>query len=164
MIKEYGLKATPTQLAMAILFSLSTTAALAADVEIRDAWIRGTVAGQQATGAFLEITSKSGAALVGAASPAAAVSEIHEMKMDGGIMKMRAVTRLELPAGKPVQLAPGGYHVMLMKLKQPLKKGESIPLTLQVEGPDKTVQTIEVQAAVRDLTASGSSASEHSKH
>ncbi|WP_423753321.1 copper chaperone PCu(A)C [Candidatus Accumulibacter phosphatis] len=158
------MKATRTQLAMAFLFSLSATAALAADVEVKDAWIRGTVTGQQATGAFLEITSKSDAALVGAASPAAAVSEIHEMKMDGGIMKMRAVTRLELPAGKPVQLAPGGYHVMLMKLKQPLKKGESIPLTLQVEGPDKTVQTIEVQAAVRDLTASGSSASEHSKH
>jgi copper(I)-binding protein len=164
MMKEYGLKATRTQLAMAILFSLSTTAALAADVEVRDAWVRGTVTGQQATGAFLEITSKSGAALVGASSPAAAVSEIHEMKMDGGIMKMRAVARLDLPAGKPVQLAPGGYHVMLMKLKQPLKKGESVPLTLQVEGPDKSVQTIEVQAEVRDLTASSSSTSEHSKH
>lgn len=164
MTKEYGLKATRIQLAMAILFSLSTTATLAADVEVKDAWVRGTVTGQQATGAFLEITSKSGAALVGAASPAAAVSEIHEMKMDGGIMKMRAVTRLELPAGKTVQLAPGGYHVMLMKLKQPLKKGESIPLTLQVEGPDKTVQAIEVQAEVRDLTASASSPSEHGKH
>ena len=158
------MKTTPTQLAMALLFSLAATAALAADVEVRDAWVRGTVTGQQATGAFLEITSKSGAALVGAASPAAAVSEIHEMKMDGGIMKMRAVASIELPAGKPVQLAPGGYHVMLMKLKQPLKKGESIPLTLQVEGPDKTVQTIEVQAEVRDLTASGSVANEHSKH
>jgi copper(I)-binding protein len=164
MMKEYGLKATRTQLAMAFLFSLSATAALAADVEVKDAWIRGTVTGQQATGAFLEITSKSGATLVGAASPVAAVSEIHEMKMDGGIMKMRAVSRLELPAGKPVQLAPGGYHVMLMKLKQPLTKGDSIPLTLQVEGPDKSVQVIEVQAEVRDLTASGTAASEHKTH
>jgi copper(I)-binding protein len=59
MMKEYGLKATRTQLAMAFLFSLSATAALAADVEVKDAWIRGTVTGQQATGAFLEITSKS---------------------------------------------------------------------------------------------------------
>ena len=158
------MKATKTQLAMAILFSLSATATIAADVEIKDAWVRGTVTGQQATGAFLEITSKAGAVLVGASSPAAAVTEIHEMKMDGGVMKMRPVARLELPAGQTVHLAPGGYHVMLMKLKQPLKKGESIPLTLQVEGPDKTVQTIEVQAEVRDLTASGSVANEHSKH
>ncbi|WP_374682264.1 copper chaperone PCu(A)C [Accumulibacter sp.] len=163
-MKEYGLKATRTPLAMALLFSLATTAALAADVEVRDAWVRGTVTGQQATGAFLEITSKSGAALVGATSPAAAISEIHEMKMDGGVMKMRPVARLELPAGQTVQLAPGGYHVMLMKLKQPLKKGDSVPLTLHIEGPDKTMQAVEVQAAVRDLTASGSSAGEHGKH
>lgn len=158
------MKATRTRLAMAILLSLPATAALAADVEIRDAWVRGTVTGQQATGAFLEITSKSGAVLVGASSPAAAVTEIHSMTMDGEVMKMRAVDRLELPAGKPVLLAPGGYHVMLMKLKQPLKKGDSVPLTLQVEGRDKTVDAVPVKAEVRDLTASASPANEHGKH
>ncbi len=144
-----------------ILLGLSSTAVLAADIEIKDAWVRGTVTGQQATGAFLEITSKSGAALVGAASPAAAVTEIHEMKMDGGVMKMRAVTRLELPAGKPVQLGPGGYHVMLLNLKQPLKKGDTVPLTLQVEGQDKKIEAIPVNAEVRDLTAAASPASGH---
>jgi copper(I)-binding protein len=74
------------------------------------------------------------------------------MKMDGGVMKMRAVARLDLPAGKPVKLQPGGYHVMLMDLKQPLKKGDLVPLTLKFEGKDKSVETIEVKAEVRDLT------------
>ena len=160
--KEYGLNARKTLVSLALL-SLSSAAALAADVEVKGPWVRGTVSGQQATGAFMEITSKSGAVLVGAASPAAGITEIHEMKMDGGVMSMRAIPRLELPAGKPVQLGPGGYHVMLINLKQPLKKGDSVPLTLQVEGKDKKVETIQIKAEVRDLTAAASPASEH-KH
>jgi copper(I)-binding protein len=160
-IKEQGLRTTPTILSLAMLLGMSPLAALAADLEIKDPWVRGTVSGQQATGAFMEITSKSGAVLVGAASPVAGVTEIHEMKMDGGVMKMRAVARLELPAGKPVVLGPGGYHVMLINLKQPLKKGDAVPLTLQVEGKDKKVETVEVKAEVRDLTASASPASQH---
>ncbi|KFB67188.1 copper chaperone PCu(A)C [Candidatus Accumulibacter vicinus] len=157
------MKTTPTALTLAMLLNCSSLAALAADVDIKDPWVRGTVSGQQATGAFMAITSKSGAVLVGAASPAAGSTEIHEMKMDGGIMKMRAIPRLELPAGKPVQLGPGGYHVMLINLKQPLKKGDTVPLTLQVEGLDKKVEVVEVKAEVRDLTASTPPASEH-KH
>ena len=155
------MKATRTQLAMAILLGVSATSALAADVEVKDAWVRGTVTGQKATGAFLEITSKSGATLVGAASPVAGVSEIHEMKMDGGIMKMRAVERLELPAGKPVQLAPGGYHVMLLNLKQPLKRGDSVALTLQVETPGKKVEAVQIKAEVRDLAATPAGEHQH---
>ncbi|EXI77649.1 MAG: hypothetical protein AW12_03103 [Candidatus Accumulibacter sp. BA-94] len=155
------MKATRTQLAMAILLGVSATAALAADVEVKDAWVRGTVTGQKATGAFLEITSKSGATLVGAASPVAGVSEIHEMKMDGGIMKMRAVERLQLPAGKPVQLAPGGYHVMLLNLKQPLKRGDSVALTLQVETPGKKVEAVQIKAEVRDLAATPAGEHQH---
>jgi len=75
-------------------------------------------------------------------------------------MKMRAIPRLELPAGKPVQLGPGGYHVMLIDLKQPLKKGDMVPLTLQVESRDKKVEAVDVRAEVRDLTASTPPASE----
>lgn len=148
---------------------LTTAAALvvlpaavaAAEVEVKDAWVRGTVAGQQATGAFLEVTSQSGGALVGAASPLAGVTEIHEMKIDGGVMKMRAIERLELPAGKPVALAPGGYHVMLMGLKQTLKPGDSVPLTLRFEGKNKNVETLEVNAPVRDLTTPATSSHQH---
>ncbi|WP_291992661.1 copper chaperone PCu(A)C [Candidatus Accumulibacter sp. ACC003] len=158
------MKARRIQLALAIVLGAAAASALAGDVEVKDAWVRGTVSGQQATGAFLEITSKSGAALVGVVSPAAGVSEIHEMKMDGGIMKMRAVERLALPAGTPVHLAPGGYHVMLLNLKQPLKKGDSVPLTLQIEGPDKQVETVQIKAEVRDLTAMAAPASDHQHH
>ena len=157
------MKTIPTVVTLAMLLNCSSLAALAADVDIKDPWVRGTVSGQQATGAFMTITSKSGAVLVGAASPAAGNTEIHEMKMDGGVMKMRAIPRLELPAGKPVQLGPGGYHVMLINLKQPLKKGDTVPLALQVEGPDKKIEVVEVKAEVRDLTASTPPASEH-KH
>jgi len=144
-----------------LLFGIGSATALAADVEVRNAWVRGTVAGQQATGAFMEISSRSGATIVGASSPAAAVTEIHEMKMDGQVMRMRAIPRLELPAGKIVQLGPSGYHVMLIRLKQPLLKGESVPLTLQIEGKDRKIETVEVKAEVRELTAAASPAGEH---
>ncbi|MBL0354538.1 MAG: copper chaperone PCu(A)C [Dechloromonas sp.] len=143
------------------LLALSTTTAFAGDIEIKAPWVRGTVAGQMATGAFMEVTSKSGATLVGAASPVAGVTEIHEMKMDGGVMKMRAVPRLDLPAGKPVILGPGGYHVMLMNLKQTIKTGDSVPLTLQFEGKDRKVEMIEVAAEVRDLTGKAPVANPH---
>lgn len=157
---EYGLKAIQTRLATA-LFILAAGTALAADLDVKSPWVRGTVVGQQASGAFMEITSQSGATLVGAASPLAAVTEVHEMKMDGGVMKMRPVARLDLPAGKPVKLEPGSYHVMLMGLKQPLKKGDFVPLTIKVEGRDKTVETIEIKAEVRDLAAAAPAMHDH---
>ncbi len=144
-----------------VLLALSATTAFAGDIEIKAPWVRGTVAGQTATGAFMEITSKSGASLVGAASPVAGVTEVHEMKMDGGVMKMRAVARLDLPAGKPVILGPGGYHVMLMNLKQTIKTGDSVPLTLQFEGKDRKVEMLEVVAEVRDLTSKAPAANPH---
>ena len=144
-----------------VLLALSATTAFAGDIEIKAPWVRGTVAGQTATGAFMEITSKSGASLVGAASPVAGVTEVHERKMDDGVMKMRAVARLDLPAGKPVILGPGGYHVMLMNLKQMIKTGDSVPLTLQFEGKDTKVEMIEVVAEVRDLTSKAPAANPH---
>jgi copper(I)-binding protein len=156
-------KVRQTLSSLLILFSVSSASVLAADVEIKNPWVRGTVSGQQATGAFMEITSKSGATLVGASSPSAGVSELHEMKMDGGVMRMRAIPRLDLPAGKPVALGPGGYHVMLIQLKQPLKKGDRVALTLQIEGKDRKVEAVQVEAEVRDLTATAAPESEH-KH
>lgn len=124
-----------------------------ADVVVKDAWVRGTVAGQMATGAFMELQASEDVKLVGAASAAAGVVEVHEMSMDNGVMKMRALPKLDLPAGKAVALKPGGYHIMLMDLKKPMLKGETIPLTLKIEGKDKKVSTIEVKAEVRELTA-----------
>jgi periplasmic copper chaperone A len=125
----------------------------AAQTTVKDAWVRGTVPQQQATGAFMQITSTQGAKLVSASSPVAGVVEIHEMAMDGNVMKMRAIPGLELPAGKAVDLKPGGYHVMLMGLKQPLKDGETVPLTLVVEAKDGKQEKLEVKAPVKAATS-----------
>jgi copper(I)-binding protein len=122
-----------------------------AQVVVTDSWVRGTVAGQQGTGAFMRLTSPADVTLVGVASPAAKVAEIHEMKVEGGMMKMSAVPRLPLPAGKVVELKPGGYHVMLMDLVQPLKEGDTVPLSLTFEDTAGAKQTIAVKAPVRSL-------------
>ncbi|WP_027996652.1 copper chaperone PCu(A)C [Simplicispira psychrophila] len=105
-------------------------ASATAAVAVEGAWVRASVPGQKATGAFMRLTAPETMRLVRTQSPAAAVTEVHEMKMDGDVMKMRAVPVLELPAGKAVDLKPGGYHVMLMDLKAPLAKGSSVPVTL----------------------------------
>jgi copper(I)-binding protein len=143
-----------------ILIAVFATAAAAAasvpawaQVEVKSAWVRGTVPAQKTTGAYMEISSARDASLVGAESTAAGEVEVHEMSMDKNVMRMRAVPRLDLPAGKTVELKPGGYHMMLIDLKKPLKKGDSVPLRLKIENKDKTVSTVEVKAEVRDATA-----------
>lgn len=130
-----------------------STAALA-QVSVKDAWVRATVPQQKATGAFMQIGAASESRLVEVRSNVAGIVELHEMAMEGNVMKMRAVPGIELPAGKPVELKPGGYHVMLMDLKQQLKDGDAVPLTLVVEGKDKKRETIEVKAVVRQLNSS----------
>ena len=99
-------------------------------VSVEGAWARASVPGQKATGAFMRLTAPEALRLVRAQSPAAGVTEVHEMKMDGDVMKMRAVPALDLPAGQAVELKPGGYHVMLMDLKAPLTKDSTVPVTL----------------------------------
>jgi copper(I)-binding protein len=123
-----------------------------AQTTVKDAWVRGTVPQQQGSGAFMQITSAKGGQLVGVSTPVASTAEVHEMKMgEAGVMKMAAVPSLELPAGKTIELAPGGYHVMLMGLKRQLKAGDSVPLTLTIEGKDGKKETLQVTAAVKPL-------------
>lgn len=143
--------------AMALVASLALSLPAFAQVSVQNAWIRGTVAPQKATGAFMQLTAAQEARLVAAATPVAGVTEIHEMRMDGDVMRMRPITALPLPAGKPVELKPGGYHLMLMDLKQPLKDGENVPITLTIEGRDGKRSTLEVQATVRPLAGGGQS-------
>jgi hypothetical protein len=100
-------------------------------VQLTDAWIRATVAGQSGSGAFMKITSPKASRLVAISTPVAGVAQVHEMKMDGNVMTMRALTDgLVLPAGKTVELKSGSFHVMLMDLKQTLVAGSTVPLTL----------------------------------
>ncbi len=130
-----------------------TAAAWAQTVKIDEPWVRGTVAQQKATGAFMRLTAPEPMRLVAGESPVAGVVEIHEMAMDGDVMRMRAIAGLALPAGRPVELKPGGYHVKLMDLKRPLAGGETVPLTLVFENAAGQRVRQEVQAKVMALGA-----------
>lgn len=117
--------------AVATLVVGFATSAMSQDIDVKNAWVRTSVQGQSATGAFMTITAKQDTRLIGVVSPAAGVAEVHEMKMDGGVMKMRVVEGgVPLLAGQPVELKSGGYHVMLMDLKAALPKDSTVPLTL----------------------------------
>ena len=136
-------------IAVAMGLALGSTAF--AQVAVKDPWVRATVPQQKATGAFMQITAAADAKLVEVQSSAAGIIEIHEMKLDNNVMKMRAVEEVALPAGKLVELKPGGYHVMLMDLKAQVKAGGTIPLTLVFEGKDKKRFTMEVKAFAKSL-------------
>ncbi|MHA7598308.1 copper chaperone PCu(A)C [Alicycliphilus sp. T452] len=135
-----------------------------AQVGVQDAWVRATVPQQKATGAFMRLTAAQDMRLVGASSPVAGVTEVHEMKLVDNVMKMRAIPALDLPAGQAVELKPGGYHIMLLDLKQPVVQGGTVPLTLVFEGKDGQRQTQELQAPVRALGAAAAPATGHGKH
>jgi hypothetical protein len=138
---------------IAVAMSMVSAVALA-QITVSEPWVRGTVASQMGTGAFMKITAAKSAKLVGASSPVAGVVEVHEMALVENVMRMRAIDSLDLPAGKPVELKPGGYHVMLMDLTRDLKEGEIVPVTLVIEQGGKR-QTVEVKAPVRAPTARG---------
>ena len=135
------------------LFALALCAAASAQVTITDPWVRGTVPAQRATGAFMRLQADQDLRLVAASSPVAGVAEIHEMVMQDKVMKMRRVDGIALGKGKPLELKPGGYHVMLMDLKGQVKDGEVEPVSLVFEGKDGKKQTVEVKAPARPLNA-----------
>jgi periplasmic copper chaperone A len=143
------------------LAALVMVAAAQAQVSVKDAWVRATVPHQKATGAFMQLTAAHDARVVEASSPVAGIVEIHEMAMVKDVMKMRAVDVLELPAGKTVELKPGGYHVMLMDLKGQVKDGDTVPLTLVVEGRDGKRQSLEIKAMARPLSAAAPGSMKH---
>jgi len=133
----------------AALTTVCAVSAFAQNVTVTDAWARATVQGQKATGAFMKITAKDSAKLVGVSSPIAGVAEIHEMKMEKDVMKMAALpSGLDLPAGKVVELKPGSYHVMLMDLKAPLAKDTTVPLTLTLQDAKGMKSTVELKLLV----------------
>lgn len=125
-----------------------------AQVTVSDPWVRATVPAQKATGAFMQLTAKQDSRLLAVKSPVAGLVEVHEMAMDKEVMIMRAVPNgLSLPAGKVVELKPGGYHVMLMDLKQPIKDGETVMLNLTIEDKAGKRSQVDVTAVARPLGA-----------
>ena len=131
-------------------FALATTAF--AQVTVAQPWVRATVPQQTASGAFMQLRSATPARLVAVSSPVAASAELHKMEMTGQMMKMRQVDAIDLPAGEVVNLASGGYHIMLMGLRRQLKEGDTVPLSLVVEYKDGRRETVAVNAPVKPLT------------
>ena len=135
---------------VAVIALLFASSALGAEsVTTANAWTRATVPGQSVAGAYFDITSVAPAALVAVESPAAKKAELHMMSMDGGVMKMRAVQKIELPAQQTVSLKPGGYHVMLIDIKRELKAGERVPLKIVVQDGRGVKTSLNVEAEVR---------------
>jgi len=139
-------------LALGAGLTLLSAAALAQGgaVEVTNAWARATPGNAQAGAAYVTLQAPAGDRLTGVSTPAAQKAEIHSMTMDGGVMKMRQVEGVDLPAGTAVTLKPGGYHIMLMGLTQPLQPGQSFPLTLDFakSGPREVNVTVEKVGAM----------------
>ncbi len=140
------------RLILAALIALPVASAHA-QVSVKDSWTRATVPQQKATGVYMVISAQQSARLVEVRSPLAKLVEIHEMKMDNNVMRMRAMPGVEIPAGKTVEFKPGGYHVMLQELRQQIKVGETVPLTLVFEDSAKKRQVVELKVPVRPLNA-----------
>lgn len=157
-----------TRIATAVKSSLLAFALLGlslqaqAQTQVHDAWVRATVPEQPATGAFMHLTSSTDARLVGVASPAAKMVQIHQSSMKNDVMSMQKVDAVELPAGKTVVFDANGYHVMFMGLNAQVKEGDQVPLTLTVEDANGTTENVEVLAPARALISDAHSA--HGAH
>ncbi len=150
---------------IAIACGLMLASAFAhAQVTVSEPWIRATVGGQKVAGGYMQLKSARDTALVAASSPAAATVEVHEMAMVDNVMKMRAVQKLDVPAGRTVELKPGGYHIMFIDIKEPMKVGAKIPLQLIFEDKHKQRETVAVIAEVRPLAGASTGKGEHKHH
>ncbi|HZW86244.1 MAG TPA: copper chaperone PCu(A)C [Gallionella sp.] len=130
---------------------LFSTGVYAADIQVEGAWAAASAPGQEVGKADLTIISKGGATLSGVSSPVCKSVELHSMSNANGMMKMREVQGIALPAGKRVNLGESGYHLMLMGLRAPLKAGDSVPLKLNIRLADKSSIKINVMAVVKSL-------------
>lgn len=142
---------------------LAAAATSQAQVTVKDAWIRATVPQQQATGAFMQLSAAKDTKLVAASSPLTPVVEVHEMAMKDNVMTMRQIPAVEIAAGQTVALKPGGYHVMLLDLKQQVKAGDTVQLTLTFEGKDGQRESVDVKVPVRALNTAAKPAA-HGDH
>lgn len=154
--------------ACALAFCAGAWAQSAAPVTVLAPWARASVPGQKASGAFMTLVASEPVTLVGASSPAAGFAEVHEMTMEGDVMRMRPLTAgLALKPGQPVQLKPGGYHLMLQDLKAPLAAGSRIALTLSFRTAAGETRQLALQVPVSALPpreAGAAGAHGHRKH
>ena len=147
--------------AIALAWLLAGVVHAADPVQVREPWAKATVPGQKVGGVYMKIVARENLRLTGVRSPVAETAEVHQMKMENGMMRMRAVPFLELPAGKTVRLEPGGYHIMLFDLRQSLVAGQKLKLELTVEDASKHQHRVAVEAVVRDRDALPASGKDH---
>ncbi len=140
--------------AVGVFFGLFAGVAFAGDVTVRDAWTRASAPGQTVAGVYFDIASVADARLVAVQTDLTEAAEIHRMSMEDGVMRMRAVGSVTLPAGQTVKFRPGGYHVMLFDLPRPLQAGEQISVDLLVEDEAGERSTLTVKVDVRNLDGS----------
>lgn len=138
---------------VAILLLAYSASAQTGSVEVTGAWARATPGKAETGAAYLTMQAATADRLTAVSTPVAGKAELHEMTMQGGVMKMRSVAAIDLPAGHAVVLKPAALHIMLVGLKQPLKAGESFPLTLEFEKAGKR----EINVAVAKAGAMGPS-------
>jgi len=163
MTRFHSLRSVAAVALMACASLAMAQGAAPAPVQVKGDWVRAAVAGQSGTGAFMQLTAPKGARLVGVSTPVAGTAEVHEMKMEGDVMKMRALPDgLELPAHKAVELKPGGYHIMLTQLKQPLAAGTTIPMTLHLK--DDTGAPVDMGLQVPVMSAAPMAGAAMHKH
>ena len=151
--------------ATALACGASAWAQATAPVTVLAPWARASVQGQRASGAFMTLVAQEPLTLVSATSPVAGRAELHEMKMDGDVMRMRQLDSVEMKPGQPLQLKPGGHHLMLMELKAPLAPNTSIPVTLTFRTAKGEQRQLALQVPVsatppKEAGAAGS----HHKH
>jgi hypothetical protein len=148
MLRRLLLAASPALLAASVSVPAAAQDARAGDLSVQQPWTRA--AGQGATAAgFMAIGNRGAAAdrLLSASSPAARAMEMHSMVRDGDVMRMRPVEAIEIRPGQTVTLRPGGLHLMLIGLSQPLRQGETVPVTLRFERAGEVQVSLSVQAA-----------------
>ena len=138
--------------ALGLSFSVQAQEAKVGSIKVEQAYTRSTVPGQMAAGGFMKIENKGTAdQLVSASSPVAGEVQLHEMAMEGNVMKMRQVKDIAVPAGGSVELKPGGLHLMFMNIKAPLTAGESVPVKLKFAKAGE----VEVKMPVNAMGQSG---------
>jgi hypothetical protein len=131
-MKRHLLVSTIAATALGLSFVAHAQEAKVGSIQIENAYTRATVPGQMVAGGFMKIENKGTTdQLLSASSPAAGEVQLHEMGMDGNVMKMRQVKEITVPAGGAVELKPGGLHLMLMNIKTPLVAGQMVPVKLK---------------------------------
>jgi copper(I)-binding protein len=138
---------------VAVAILLCAGQAYASEVVVSGAWVRASASGQDSAAVSLHITSQKDARLIAVSSPVSNDAAIHAMKHENGMMMMRPIDALPLPAKHEVALGEGD-HIMLIGLKKPLKVGDTVPLTLTVEFVDKRKEKVSVKVEVKSLTES----------